>query len=283
MNHRSARRQISGYLDGTLSANRRRQLDEHLEGCAHCSDEVRELRETVALLRGLPEPEPAENLAQTVLRRVAAGEAESTWRARADGWLADVSDALSSPRIALPAAVLVAVVAVVGIGPNFQLFPSSSSSPQGVASAPAMIAASGTPSSPQPAARSSASRRLRNPEMPDPMQFAPGPRGRLVRASAGSGGQRPALAETRNGMPIRGDGALLSADDWIEVLIRRPANFTLEHARLSDIERELWVTYLARRALETERLDSLVQALRRSSEPSAAALADDFALLGGRR
>jgi len=282
VNHRSAQRHLAGYLDGALPPNRRRRLEEHLESCTDCSTEVLELRETVALLRGLPEPDAPADLAEAVLRRIAAGEAEPTWSPLPHRWLGNVSEALSSPRLAIPLAAVVAAVALVGIAPNLQFFSVLPDTAEQAQSASAVGTASKAPLIPESKTISNASVRRSSPEMPVPLQLAAGPRGRLVQVTAESRSQRP-LFSAGHGMPIRGDGVLLSADEWIEVLIARPSNFAHEHGRLSEIERELWVTYLARRALETQRFDSLVQALRRSSEPATAALAEDFALLGGLR
>ena len=66
------------------------------------------------------------------------------------------------------------------------------------------------------------------------------------------------------------------------MLIERPSNFAAKHAELTEIERELWVTILARRAVATEQIKALVRALRGSSEPTALALANDFEVLASR-
>lgn len=282
MNHRSAQRHLADYLDRALSPNRRRRVEEHLDNCTECSSEVRELRETVALLRGLPEPDAPADLTEAVLRRIAAGEAEPTWSPLPVRWLGTISQSLSSPRLALPIAAVLAAVVLVGVSPNLQFFPAGPDSAQRLQTAATAPTPSDARVFPESRMISNGSARRASPEMPVPMQLAAGPRGRLVQVTAESRSQGPSLSEGR-GMPIRGDGALRSADEWIEVLIARPSSFAYEHGRRSEIERELWVTYLARRALETQRFDSLVQALRRSSEPSTVALAEDFALLGGRR
>ncbi len=282
MNHRSAQRHLADYLDGALRPNRRRRVEEHLDNCTECSTEVRELRETVALLRGLPEPDAPADLTEAVLRRIAAGEAEPTWSALPVRWLGHLSESLSSPRLAIPIAAVVAAVALIGVSPNLQFFPAGPDSAERLETVATAPTPSDAPGFPESKMIANGLVRRSSPEMPVPMQLAAGPRGRLVQVTAKSPSQGPSLSEGR-GMPIRGDGALRSADEWIEVLIAHPSSFAYEHGRLSEIERELWVTYLARRALETQQFDSLVQALRRSSEPSSAALAEDFALLGGRR
>jgi anti-sigma factor RsiW len=47
---------MSDYLDGALAAGERRRLEAHLAGCAHCSEYLRQLEESVAAL-GRVEPE----------------------------------------------------------------------------------------------------------------------------------------------------------------------------------------------------------------------------------
>ena len=69
---------------------------------------------------------------------------------------------------------------------------------------------------------------------------------------------------------------LRDADDWIKVLVTRPVDFAREHARLTELEQELWVTHLGARAAETGRLGDVVAVLQLSREKRAAALAVAF-------
>jgi Putative zinc-finger len=48
--------QLSAFLDGEVSADERTQWDAHLKTCQSCSQELASLRQTVALLRALPQP-----------------------------------------------------------------------------------------------------------------------------------------------------------------------------------------------------------------------------------
>jgi len=77
--HMRARRLLGDYLEGDLDLARRARVDAHLAECEECAREVRELRQTVSMLRGLPvEAPPA--LADAVMARIAAGEARpSRW------------------------------------------------------------------------------------------------------------------------------------------------------------------------------------------------------------
>jgi len=65
---------LGDHLEGDLSLAELARVDAHLASCAECAAELRELRETVALLRGLPAPEPPTGLAAEVMRRIEAGE-----------------------------------------------------------------------------------------------------------------------------------------------------------------------------------------------------------------
>lgn len=65
---------LGGHLEGDLSLAEFARVDAHLQRCADCATELRELRATVALLRGLPDPEPPTALADEVMRRIESGE-----------------------------------------------------------------------------------------------------------------------------------------------------------------------------------------------------------------
>jgi len=286
VNHKSAQRYIADYLDGTLSSRRRARLDQHLERCDECQNEVHELRLTISLLRGLADPEPPENLAESVLQRIAAGEADASWTKRADQWLGSLWEAVSAPQYALPAAAVLALVAVLGIGPGpgFRL----PTSPGFYQETPVAVQ-EGSDRSPAPHSPRLAP--LSEPGLvasrlvPSVSRSLPFQRGRLTLSPTGRGTrpQNGSLSQAAYAEPARESRVLRSADDWIEVLIKRPSEFAAEHARLSEVERELWITYVARRAVETNRFDQLLDALQVSPEPVSVALAQDFALLEGRR
>jgi hypothetical protein len=65
---------LGGHLEGDLSLAEFARVDAHLAVCAECAAELRELRTTVALLRGLPDPAPPAELAEAVMRRIDSGE-----------------------------------------------------------------------------------------------------------------------------------------------------------------------------------------------------------------
>jgi hypothetical protein len=70
MDHASVKKNLSAYLDGAVTPEERALLEEHLEGCAECRSELRELAETVSRLRNLGEVEPPPWLTVKVMARV---------------------------------------------------------------------------------------------------------------------------------------------------------------------------------------------------------------------
>ena len=74
MNCEHVRTRIGDHLEGDLELAERARVDDHLAGCPSCTAELRELRGTVALLRGLADPEQPAGLPEKVFARIAAGE-----------------------------------------------------------------------------------------------------------------------------------------------------------------------------------------------------------------
>jgi hypothetical protein len=114
---------------------------------------------------------------------------------------------------------------------------------------------------------------------------APGPSGGGFGAVAASGaGPAPSeyvavQLDSSSGIPSQGQRAVWSADRWLDFAEQRPAAFAagLSNAgRTSLAEHELWVKSLVRRALETGRLDRIVDALQLSTTADARSLARDF-------
>ncbi len=56
--HRRLRDQLSAYIDGELDASAAERLERHLAECGRCSQEMEQLRATVAALQELPAVEP---------------------------------------------------------------------------------------------------------------------------------------------------------------------------------------------------------------------------------
>jgi hypothetical protein len=72
------RDRLGDHLEGDLSLDERSRVDAHLARCTECADELRELRATIGLLRGLPDPEPPARLTAEVMRRIETGEGSET-------------------------------------------------------------------------------------------------------------------------------------------------------------------------------------------------------------
>jgi hypothetical protein len=96
--HSEIRARLSEYLERDLDPAERSRVEGHLGGCASCSRELHELRETVSLLRRLPEPGHPPALADAVLARIAS---EASGQARVRSLFARFGDAVAEPRVAL--------------------------------------------------------------------------------------------------------------------------------------------------------------------------------------
>lgn len=79
MNHTEVRARLIGYLEGDLGLSERALVDAHLDGCEGCAGELAGLRMSVDLVRGLPDPEPPQDLVASVMARVRAGEGRPGW------------------------------------------------------------------------------------------------------------------------------------------------------------------------------------------------------------
>lgn len=66
---------LGDHLEGDLTSAEFAGVDTHLADCAECSAELSSLRQTVALVRGLPDPLPPSDLAANVMQRIEADAA----------------------------------------------------------------------------------------------------------------------------------------------------------------------------------------------------------------
>ena len=74
MTHSDVQARLSEHLERDLEPAERARIDAHLAECADCAGEARALRETLQLLRGLPDPAPPITFADDVMARLADGE-----------------------------------------------------------------------------------------------------------------------------------------------------------------------------------------------------------------
>jgi len=64
--------QLSAYLDGELTEDETQEVDEHLEGCEACRQELSRLERTVLMVRRLPKEKAPSALASAVAERIRA-------------------------------------------------------------------------------------------------------------------------------------------------------------------------------------------------------------------
>ena len=106
MKHADVKKHLADYLEGDLALDHRALVDAHLDKCESCSTEVKEMLQTIRLLRTLPEPELPPMIAANVMRRIRAGESRP-------GLLQRMSRAVYSilePSFVLPASAIAVVV-----------------------------------------------------------------------------------------------------------------------------------------------------------------------------
>ncbi|MEA5115278.1 MAG: DUF2275 domain-containing protein [Geobacteraceae bacterium] len=76
MDHATVRSLLSAYRDGEVSPAERDGIEQHLQSCADCREELSELEKTVLRIRGFGEEEPPPWMAQKVMARVRAAAEE---------------------------------------------------------------------------------------------------------------------------------------------------------------------------------------------------------------
>lgn len=112
MNHAVVTEHLADYLEGDLALDLRALVDAHLDGCTTCAQEVREMQQTIRLLRALPEPEPPPMIAANVMRRIRAGETQPSLLERIQrvvGGVLEPSFVLPASAMAIAALVLFAI------------------------------------------------------------------------------------------------------------------------------------------------------------------------------
>src|SRR2546429_1898728 len=71
---RNIRRELSAYLDGELTPPQRTEVETHLESCAHCQQELNEMKTLVTGVTALPKLQPAPRFLADVRRKIARDE-----------------------------------------------------------------------------------------------------------------------------------------------------------------------------------------------------------------
>lgn len=321
MNHSDVRNHMADYLEGDLPIERRALFDAHLDECAECSEEIAEMRGTIALLRGLPDPEPPAGLADDVIRRIRMGEARGGFLDR----LSEIAAALFEPKVLAPlSAAMLAAGILIGTGqlrvggplpvqtdtvtatpeaservvaklrlprhPGTHVASSSGGEP---GRAPSIIIWSGsgavgpvTGEGPIDVWSQLEEQQRARP----PLGLGSGPESLPVATATRRSSPLPSsslasLLQSSSAAASPDAGQMPDADEWLEFVIARPMEFAAalspEHGT-SMAAQELWVKSLARHAADQGRLDEVVTALRRSTSRSAHHLADDFEAAGRR-
>ena len=116
MRHADLKKKLPDYLEGELPLETRALVDAHLDDCRDCAREVEEMRQTIRLLRELPDPEPPPMIAANVMRRIRAGEARPGFFDRVTAALGGILE----PGFVLPASAIAAAALVVTVvqGPS---------------------------------------------------------------------------------------------------------------------------------------------------------------------
>ncbi len=78
MEHNEIRHKLSEYIDGSIAAEEREAVEEHLKTCASCSDALRELRKTIEHIKSLEEVDSPAWMTQKIMAKVRSEEAERT-------------------------------------------------------------------------------------------------------------------------------------------------------------------------------------------------------------
>ena len=270
MNHRRARKLLNDYLEGDLDREEHARLDEHLSGCDECACEVRELRQTVFLLRDLPTEEPSPGIAEAVMARVQAGDGRPSRWAGLTGRLSDSGGGLALAA-GLAALLIVATVGPAEIGQRVV-------ASGGYSGAPA-VSLDPDPPVGQRVAVTRPDARSETGNLGTPTQSARPTTLRVQNAASSRNPSRPPgtfvnpvlLPLSR---PVEPPSS--SIDDRLDALLQNPETFVLQMQRRVHGDRERAVDRLARRA--SMRGDDL-EAVRRLSgvdQPYAPVLARLF-------
>jgi hypothetical protein len=75
MNHNEIRHMLSDYLDGSVTAQAKTEIEDHLKTCQECEKAVNELRKTIEQVKSIEEIDPPAWMTQKIMAKVRA-EAE---------------------------------------------------------------------------------------------------------------------------------------------------------------------------------------------------------------
>jgi hypothetical protein len=70
MEHNDIRDKLSEYIDGSITAQEKTEIEEHLKTCETCKDALQELRKTIEHVKAIDEVEPPSWMAQKIMAKV---------------------------------------------------------------------------------------------------------------------------------------------------------------------------------------------------------------------
>jgi hypothetical protein len=98
------------YLDGTLDARQRRDIEEHRDSCAHCRALAQDVAAAVGFIERAATVEPPPELLTKITFDIPTGGAKRGWRSWATGWL----HPLLQPRFAMGMAMTILSFSMLG-------------------------------------------------------------------------------------------------------------------------------------------------------------------------
>jgi hypothetical protein len=79
MDHNDIRHMLSEYIDDAVSPGDRAAIEEHLKTCEKCTNALKELRQTVAVIRSVEEIDPPAWMTQKIMAKVRTEAGSKSW------------------------------------------------------------------------------------------------------------------------------------------------------------------------------------------------------------
>ncbi len=105
---------LCDYLDGTLPEEQRRQVEQHLSGCAVCAEMARDAAAAVAYLRQVPAVEPPPQLVTRILFELEGRREHARPGSGLRAWLRRLCEPVLQPRFAMGMAMTILSLSMLG-------------------------------------------------------------------------------------------------------------------------------------------------------------------------
>lgn len=80
MKHEEIRHKLSDYIDGSVTADEKAEIDDHIKSCPQCGNALEELQKTVGHIKGLEEVAPPAWMTQKIMAGIRTeGERKKSW------------------------------------------------------------------------------------------------------------------------------------------------------------------------------------------------------------